>query len=149
MREPEELHTSTGYLLARVGVESRRAWARMLVDRGMTPHHFGVLMALDQRGPTSQQQLSRLVGIDPRNAVPVIDLLEERGLIARGVEASDRRRHAVSLTDAGRLALDELRRAGDQLEREFLSELSPAEQVTLHALLRKLFAGMMEAPRPP
>lgn len=140
--EPEAFLGSTGYLLARVGSESRRSWARMLVDRGLTPHHFAVLMALDQRGATSQQELSRLVGIDPRNAVPVIDVLERRGLIDRGVDTADRRRHAVSLTPTGRATLDELRQAGDQMEREFLSGLSPSERRTLHGLLRKLLAGL-------
>src|SRR5215467_5585262 len=128
MDEPEAFLGSTGYLLARVGAESRRSWARMLVDRGLTPHHFAVLMTLDQRGPTSQQELSRLVGIDPRNAVPVIDVLERRGLIARGVDAADRRRHAVSLTPTGRTTVEELGEAGDQLEREFLSALSASER---------------------
>jgi DNA-binding MarR family transcriptional regulator len=142
MQEPEELRSSTGYLLARVGMESRRAWGRMLVDRGLTPHHFGVLMALDHRGPVSQQELSQLIGIDPRNAVPLVDLLEKRGLIARGVDASDRRRRAVSLTEPGRTALDELRRAGQEVERRFLGGLSPSEQATLHELLRKLLAGI-------
>jgi MarR family transcriptional regulator, lower aerobic nicotinate degradation pathway regulator len=140
--EPEALLGSTGYLLARVGMESRRSWGRMLVERGLTPHHYAVLMALDQRGAISQQELSRLVGIDPRNAVPVIDALERRDLIARGVDTADRRRHAVRLTPTGRTTLDELRQAGDQLEREFLSGLSASEQRTLHALLRKLLAGL-------
>jgi DNA-binding MarR family transcriptional regulator len=141
VEEPEEFLGSTGYMLARVGTESRRSWARMLVDQGLTPHHFGVLMALGQRGSTSQQDLSRVIGIDPRNAVPVIDALEQRGLIERAVDTADRRRHAVSLTAAGRATLEDLRGAGDQLEREFLSALSSSEQATLHRLLRKLFAS--------
>lgn len=149
VREPEELRTSTGYLLARVGMESRRAWARMLADHGLTPHHYGVMIALDQSGTTSQQRLSRLIGIDPRNAVPIIDLLEQRGLISRRVEAADRRRHAVCLTDAGRSELDELRLAGDRLESAFLGPLSPAERATLHSLLARLLPGGTEAPAPP
>src|SRR5262249_6466941 len=38
---PPELRASTGYLLARLGAESRRRWARMLAEHGMTPHHYG------------------------------------------------------------------------------------------------------------
>lgn len=139
------LQASTGYLLAWVGAESRRRWARMLLDRDLTPHHFGVLMSLEQLGAASQQQLSRLVGVDPRNAVPLIDLLEERGLIARAADPEDRRRYAVSLTTTGRSTLTELRHAADEVEDEMLKHLDVAERCCLHDALTKLFAELIRA----
>jgi DNA-binding MarR family transcriptional regulator len=140
-QEPPQLLASTGYLLARVGAESRRRWARMLAEHQLTPHHFGMLMVLDQVGATSQQQLSRAVGIDPRNAVPVIDALQQRNLVARQPDPTDRRRHAVALTPAGRIALDELRRAGDEVEEQFLDCLTAAERAAMHRTLRKLLTA--------
>jgi len=137
-QEPAELTGSTGYLLARVGAESRRIWARMLAGHGLTPHHFGVLMVLDHLGVASQQQLSRAVGVDPRNAVPVIDLLQQRGLVKRRPDPQDRRRHAVVLTAAGRATLDELRLAGEQVEQELLDDLTASERATLHRILSKI-----------
>jgi len=137
-QEPAELTASTGYLLARAGAESRRAWARMLSEHGLTPHHYGVLMVLSQVAAASQQQLSRAVGVDPRNAVPVIDLLQERDLVERRTDPTDRRRHAVALTTRGRRTLDELRRAGEEVEGEFLAGLTPTERAALHRTLRKL-----------
>src|SRR5579859_5387351 len=68
--EPSLL-ASTGYLLARLGMESRRWWGQMLAEHGLTPHQFGVLMALAPLRTASQQQLSRALGVDPRNAVPI------------------------------------------------------------------------------
>jgi len=141
----DELQASTGYLLAWVGAESRRRWSRMLLDRDLTPHHFGVLMSLEQLGAASQQQLSRLVGVDPRNAVPLIDLLEERGLIARAPDPEDRRRYAVSLTTTGRSTLTELRHAADEVEVEMLKHLDPAERRCLHDALTKLFTELIQA----
>jgi DNA-binding MarR family transcriptional regulator len=140
-QEPEQLIASTGYLLARVGAESRRMWARMLADHGLTPHHFGVLMVLDQLGAASQQRLSRAVGVDPRNAVPVIDQLERRNLVERRRDRADRRRHAIALTPAGRAAIEELRLAGEEVERELLDCLSESERAGLHQALRKLLAA--------
>jgi DNA-binding MarR family transcriptional regulator len=139
-QEPAELIASTGYLLARVGAESRRMWARMLAEHGLTPHHFGVLMLLDQAGTASQQQLSRGVGVDPRNAVPLLDLLERRQLVQRRPDPADRRRHAVALTPAGRAAIAELRRDGEALEQRLLDGLTEAERTALHRTLRKLLA---------
>lgn len=143
--EPAHLETSTGYLLARVGTDSRRRWAHTLVDQDLTPHHYSALIALDQLGAMSQQQLSRLVGIDPRNAVPVIDQLENRGLLERRPDPVDRRRHAVALTPSGRTLLCELRDAAEQEEHQLLAPLSTSERRTLHSLLTKLFTASSPA----
>jgi DNA-binding MarR family transcriptional regulator len=141
-QEPPELLASTGYLLARVGAESRRMWARMLAEHDLTPHHFGVLMTLDQTGTATQQQLSRAVGVDPRNAVPVIDALERRGLVERRPDPLDRRRHAVALTAAGRNAIGKLRRAGDEVEEQLLDGLTATERTALQRTLQKVLRSV-------
>lgn len=117
-------------------------WSRMLAERELTPHQFGVLMALDAIGETYQQKLSAFVGIDPRNAVPVIDGLRERDLLERTSDPSDRRRHLLRLTLAGTALVDKLRDAGDEIEGELLSGLTAREQATLHRLLHKLFVSV-------
>ena len=137
--EPADLRDSTGYLLARLGAESRRRWARMLAAQGLTPHHFGALMILDHLGVTHQRQLSELIGVDPRNAVPVLDLLHERGLIQRTSDPVDRRRRAITLTPAGQTMLGDLRQAADAIEHDMLEGLNDDERGTLHRLLRRLF----------
>ena len=146
-----ELDASSGYLLARLGAESRRLWAQMLSEFGMTPHDFGVLMMLGQLGSASQQQIGRLVGVDPRNVVAVIDALEAQNLVRRQPDPADRRRHAVALTAAGRRRLDVLARAGQQVEEEMLRGLTQDERAELHRLLARLFdsrVGEREDVRP-
>ncbi|MBO0682737.1 MAG: nuclear transport factor 2 family protein [Candidatus Dormibacteraeota bacterium] len=132
------LESSTGYLLARVGGESRRRWTRVISALGFSGSQHAMLMALAVVGRTSQHQLAEMVGIDPRNAVPVIDQLEERSLIERSREPSDRRRVWLSLTPAGRRSMGQLRRAGEKAERELLSRLTESEQAQLQELLVKL-----------
>ncbi|MGI8712658.1 MAG: MarR family winged helix-turn-helix transcriptional regulator [Solirubrobacteraceae bacterium] len=111
----------------------------MLAERGLTPHQFGVLMALAQEGESHQRRLSEIVGVDPRNAVAVIDALHQRRLLKRRTDPGDRRRHVIALTAQGRSIVDQLRGAGDVIERELLAGLSDDEQARLHALLLKLF----------
>jgi DNA-binding MarR family transcriptional regulator len=139
LAEPAGLRSSTGYLLARLGAESRRRWARMLADHGLTPHHFGMLMTLDHLGVTHQRRLSELVGIDPRNAVPVLDLLQQRGLLQRAGDPADRRRRAIALTPAGQRMLNQLRQAADAVEADMLKDLDDQQQAILHRLLLTLF----------
>ncbi len=134
----------TGYLLARTGSAARRRWARMLADRGLTPHHYGMLMTLDERGPSGQQRLSALIGIDPRNAVPVVDGLAGRGLLTRELDPGDRRRRVLTLTETGRDMVHELTETGAEIEAEFLRALDPADQQELHRMLLALLASSTE-----
>jgi DNA-binding MarR family transcriptional regulator len=133
--------SGSGYLLTRIGAESRRRWARMLAEHDLTPHHYGVLIALRQLRTSHQQRLADAIGVDPRNAVPVIDLLERRGLIARTTDTTDRRRRVIELTDAGLDVTEELERAADMVEAEMLGALTPRQQTTLNQLLHKLYEG--------
>lgn len=131
--------SGSGYLLTRIGAESRRRWARMLAEHDLTPHHYGVLIALRQLKTSHQQRLAETIGVDPRNAVPVIDLLERRGLIARTTDPADRRRRVIELTDAGLDVTEELGRAAGMIEAEMLDALTPRQQSTLNQLLHKLY----------
>jgi DNA-binding MarR family transcriptional regulator len=131
--------SSSGYLLTRIGAESRRRWARMLAGYGLTPHHYGVLIALRQLMTSHQQRLAEAIGVDPRNAVPVIDLLERRGLIARTTDPADRRRRVIELTEAGLRITEELRRAGEAIEAAMLHGLTARQRSTLNTLLHKLY----------
>jgi DNA-binding MarR family transcriptional regulator len=146
--EPEELVSSTGYLLARLGMESRRLWGQMLAESGLTPHEFGVLMMLRQVDSASQQQLGRLIGVDPRNVVALIDALETRQLVRRGPDPADRRRHALALTRGGRRLLEKLARTGEQVEQDLLRHLSDDERVSLHRILAKLFESRIADAEP-
>ena len=144
----ERLAASTGFLLARLGAESRRRWARMLAAHQLTPHHFAALMALDHLGTAAQHQVGELIGVDPRNTVAVIEPLHRRRLVARDTDPADRRRHQLSLTDDGAALLARLRAEGDAVEDEMLAGLSVRQRAELHALLADL-AGQVIGPGPP
>jgi DNA-binding MarR family transcriptional regulator len=144
--EPKTLLASSGFLLARLGMESRRRFVRVMGEHKLTTHHFGLLLALEEHGSLPQQHLSRIMGVDPRNAVPIIDQLERRMLIERQPNSQDRRRYDVILTPTGRKIMRHLHRAGTKLEEEMFKALNQAERTSLHRLLLKVFAQMDEAP---
>ncbi len=137
-REPAELLESTGYLLARVGSESRRRFVEALAGQDLTLAAYSVMMILGGTTDITQRELAAAVGIDPRNLVPILDDLEARGLLARGAHPADRRRHAVKLTKAGRAQLIRLAEIGASAEMELLSPLNKRERMQLHSLLTRL-----------
>jgi DNA-binding MarR family transcriptional regulator len=136
------LLASCGFLLARLGAESRRRFTRFLAEHELAMHDFSVLLVLGEHGALPQQRLSRMIGIDPRNAVPIVDALEARLLVDRRPDPEDRRRYAVALTAAGRRLMERLGESGGHLEAKMLEPLSRPERATLRKLLQKLVTAV-------
>jgi DNA-binding MarR family transcriptional regulator len=88
--------------------------------------------------PQSQRELARHLHYDPSNITALADSLEERGLLERRADASDRRFRLLALTADGERLRSTLE---DRLARapKFLSRLTPSEQKQLLGLLVKVF----------
>jgi len=118
--------------LARVG---RRAAEASMSPGGLRPRHLIALKLLCEQGPASQQGLADWLSLDPSNVVGLLNELEERELITRRRDRSDRRRHIVEVSALGE---DELALAYTRLssvEDNLLSALSAEERDTLYNLL--------------
>src|ERR1700733_8713509 len=88
--------------LAGVG---RRAAEASMAPGGLRPRHLIALRLLSENGPTTQQGLAEALRLDPSNVVGLLNELEERELITRRREPSDRRRHIVELSASGETEL--------------------------------------------
>src|ERR671927_229116 len=111
-RVAQELLDNSGFLLARLGFAAKARALEEFDRLGYAAYHYGVLALLDQ--------------------------LEQRGLIERHRDPSDRRRHVVSLTADGKRELVRLRGIAKQVEEEFLAPLDAADRETFHTLLMRL-----------
>jgi DNA-binding MarR family transcriptional regulator len=111
---------------------------------GMRLRQFMVLGYLDNRSPSRQQDLCETLMLDANNCVLLLNELENAGWTERRRDPEDRRRHVVSLTDAGREALQRARRAQETLEDEVLAALDAEEREQLRGLLYKALVGLRE-----
>ncbi|MGF6854456.1 MarR family winged helix-turn-helix transcriptional regulator [Paraburkholderia sp. CI3] len=75
----------------------------------------------------------------------VLAELETRGLIARGMHASDRRSIALRATAQGLEVAQASETVGTELEVELAKALSENERKTLERLLRKLSHSLLES----
>jgi DNA-binding MarR family transcriptional regulator len=138
MRLPQELVSRSGFLMVRLGMAFKaRALAALEAD-GFSQHNYSVLALLDDRSWKTQATIAEVLALDPSQLVGILDGLEERGLLERQRDPSDRRRQIVSLTAEGRNQLVRLRDTINQLEDELLTPLDVESRDTLHALLLKL-----------
>jgi DNA-binding MarR family transcriptional regulator len=83
--------------------------------------------------------------MDANNVVLLLNELEDRGHIARRRDPTDRRRHRVELTPAGRRALMGAERAQESIEDEVLGALDADEPATLWRLLTCALYGSESA----
>jgi DNA-binding MarR family transcriptional regulator len=107
----------------------------------LTPGEFGLLVLVDRNAGLSQMALARALGIDRSTLVPILDRLQERGLLMRHRSPTDGRTHALALTAAGEKALARFTRLVRGHEKRIASHLSAAEIRTLIELLEKVHMG--------
>jgi DNA-binding MarR family transcriptional regulator len=137
-RLPEELVASTAFLLKRLGFAAKEHAMEAYERSGLHPYHHAVLAVLDEGSRETQGSIADALGYDRGQLVGLLDELEERGLVERRRDPSDRRRHLVRLTPGGKQALGRLRTLARGVEDEFLAPLDEVEREQLHALLLQL-----------
>ena len=104
---------------------------------GLRARHVIALTLLRDHGEQNQSDLATTLGLDATNVVALLNELEADDLVQRRRSPQDRRRHTVSLTDAGKARLKEVEDLLGGVEQRVLDPLSPEEQQTLYSLLSR------------
>ncbi len=128
----------TGFLLARMGHVAAKQFGSRMEELGLTTRMWGALNVLDAEGALTQQALGKCTGIDPSSMVSTVDDLEAAGFVERRRHPSDRRAHAIHITDDGRETLTRGRQLARKAQEDLLGPLSADERKQLHELLLRL-----------
>jgi len=142
----EKSHDPVAFLLSQLGSRSAQVFANMLKPLGLSPPDAGILRLLGHSPGISQQELAGRLGMHASRLVSFIDAMEERGLVARQANESDRRIYSLQLTRAGREMLEAIGRVARAHDEAICAPLSEEERVQLGGLLKKLAQGHGLAP---
>lgn len=142
--ERPELNTTSLGVVIRV-MSLYRAFVRQ-ADKALEPlglelFEYDVLSALRRQGRPYALTATRLAGetgLSTGAMTNRVDKLEERALVRRQRDKSDRRGVFVSLTPAGRRTIDDAIKLRLEAADESLHSISSKEQQQLAALLRKV-----------
>ena len=143
MAERSRVTTSASYLMMKAGMFVGRDIDAALAASDLTSRQFLLLAIVAEHQAESQQEISRIMHLDPTLVVGVIDDLEQRGLVSRSRQPEDRRRIGVSLTPEGARRLASATSAVGAAESEFLGPLPAAERSTFRRLLAKVMADKL------
>ncbi|GAB4587855.1 MarR family winged helix-turn-helix transcriptional regulator [Nocardia sp. IFM 10818] len=124
-------------MLTAVVMDSRDVYRRAVIERTGLPFSRIRILRRLRGGPLTVKELAHAATMDAPAATVAITDLEERGLVVREIDAANRRRKLVSLTDTGREVVAVALATPDPAPPR-VTELSAAELRTLRDLLHKL-----------
>ncbi len=127
-----------GYQLRRAATRVYGSFGEHLRGLGLTQGQFGVLVLIGANPGLPQTALAQAIGSNRSLMVRTIDRLEAADLVRREASPTDRRSHAIMVTDAGRAMIDRLKTDVRQHEDRVARALDAEEFDTLLTLLAKL-----------
>lgn len=110
---------------------------RDLERRGLTASRAHLVWELNKLGPSTQQVLSRALGVTPRAVTSLVDALVEDGFVTREAHPADRRATLVTFTKQGEQTAKALERDHIHLARELFGDMP---ETTFRGFVRGLDA---------
>jgi DNA-binding MarR family transcriptional regulator len=132
------LEDQIGYLIRRAHQRASAIFEEVMAGFDVTPVQFAALAKLHDLGPTSQNQLGRLVGIDPATMFGVAGRLARRNLVRAAPDPSDARLVRLDLTPEGRSLVEAMKRRGAEVSARTLAPLTADEAEVLVRLMGKI-----------
>ena len=138
------MDTTYRFKLSRILEQMSDLFAVKLADMGMTPKHYGLMLAVHKNANMTQRDAAGFLKIDRSTTGKLIDLLEEKGFLQRHDHPTDRRAYVLALTPAGAEIVAQLWQSLVGSEHSALSALSEDEISTFSLLLNKILENKKE-----
>jgi DNA-binding MarR family transcriptional regulator len=123
--------------MASLVMDNRDSWKRAVVEQSGLPFsRIRILKRLSKRS-MSVKELAHAATIDAPAATVAVNDLEERGLVVREIDPTNRRCKVVSLTERGHAIVRDIDAITDPAP-EVLTGLDDAELRSLKAILVRL-----------
>lgn len=108
-----ELNSHLGYFIRRIQLWVFQDFIKTLAPIDISPAQFSVLVAVEANSGLSQSDLAEALGIETARLVRLLDGLDHRGLTRRMPSTTDRRSHALHLTQEGQRVLKRAKALAD------------------------------------
>ncbi|HYF56778.1 MAG TPA: MarR family transcriptional regulator [Salinarimonas sp.] len=136
--EAYRLEDQIGYLVRRAHQRASAIFEEVMAGLDVTPVQFAAMAKLHDLGPTSQNLLGRMVGIDPATMFGVAGRLTKRGLLRASPDPADARLLRLDLTPEGRALVEAMMARGAEVSARTLAPLTAGEAQMLVRLIGRL-----------
>jgi DNA-binding MarR family transcriptional regulator len=126
-------------MLSRLARLTTNAELPVLARFDLTMWEYVVLLGLGEGPVRTQSALAEAIGADKTRIIHVLDTLQQRGLITREPDETDRRVRLVGLTPTGRRTLHDSQAAIQDNETVLLNVLADGEQRRFLRNLERLY----------
>ncbi len=123
--------------MAAAVIDNRDAWRRAVIEETGLPFSRIRIVRRLARRPMTVKQVAEAATIDAPAATVAVNDLEDRGLVVRETDPTNRRCKVVSLTDAGREMVQVIDGIDDPAP-DALASLDDRELKALRAIIDKL-----------
>lgn len=114
---------------------------------GLSIPEWRLVAVVAEAGAITQAQIGERTLMDKVTVSRAAIALVGRGLLVRSPNASDRRSHLLSLSDAGRALYEAVAPKALELEAAIFARFTPAEIEAFGAMLRRIDAAAREEAR--
>jgi DNA-binding MarR family transcriptional regulator len=132
-----QLDQQIGYLL-RVALQRHYSLFSEAMIEGLTAPQYAAMYKLFEVGACSQNQLGRLINLDVATINGVVRRLKAKGFLTSRGDPNDRRRHEITLSAGGKLAVEKAVPIAMKISEKTLISLSGGERDALKRILKKI-----------
>jgi DNA-binding MarR family transcriptional regulator len=132
---------AVAFLLSQLGAHATALFSERVASLDLTPPQVGFLRLVGCEPGLSQQAIASRLRMAPSRLVPLIDDMEERGLVERRRDPQDRRNHALYPTAKAGQLMGQLGGVAVAHEEAICAGLDAKERRQLRVLLQKVVAN--------
>ena len=129
--------------LAPLLAHHRQRWAARCHAQGISILGFGVLSLLEIHGAIPMGRLADELDVALPNATGIVNRMEERGLVARRDDPTDRRIVLVEMTEAGHQVIADMEASRRERMSRLMAQLDDTQQRRLLRSVKDLRAAAM------
>lgn len=127
-----------GDLVLRLARSLRHRGAEATAPWGLAPHQVRALRVIARHGDIRPGELAQFLRVAPRSVTDVVDSLEERDLVRRRPDPTDRRATVLTLTDDGRDLVAKVEKARRTDAQTYFERLTDDDRAALRRILTAL-----------
>lgn len=126
-----------GMMRAMFRVLKRRTFE--LTETKLTIEQLGLLFNIKREGDDIiQKEMADIMGKDPSSMLRMIDSLEKKELIKRVVDANDRRKNKILITEKGEKTIEQYLKIEIELSNELINDIPASDLEAFHRVINHI-----------